>query len=355
MKKFALIVLATAMLLSVTACGNQDATNSSDAGATDAGEVRTFRLGHPNASQMTDPDHFFATKWAEYVEEYSGGTLKIDIYGDASLGADRDLFVQVKDGMLDLAPTGTVNDGGVYTPLQIFDLPYVFMNDEEYRTLLYDDRGAYDFLREGLRDEMNMHYFGLTEAGAKKLWGTGDVPTNPEELVGLKIRVGDSAVLREIWDMFKCNAANIAWSEAFSAHQQKVIDGAEYAVLIGNSAGFYEVCDYVQSTDINRMVKLVVMSQPVWESLTAEQQECFTKAYWAALDDQIEMIDKANEEAISKWAESGCIYYETFDKEAAYELLVPTVWDDFREEVGSENLDKLVSVLEEIRSEQNAE
>ena len=40
MKKFALIVLATAMLLSVTACGNQDATNSSDAGATDAGEVR---------------------------------------------------------------------------------------------------------------------------------------------------------------------------------------------------------------------------------------------------------------------------------------------------------------------------
>ena len=357
MKRFLAMILALSMIFAFAACGGTSESTAPESGnpAADAPgankEVKTFRLGHSNSSQERDPDQYFATKWAEYLEEYSGGTLKIDVYGDAALGSEKDLFIMVKDDLLDLTLAGTVSVTSVYQPLQLFDLPYTVMNDEEYRALMYDDRGAYDFLREGLPRDMNMHFFGMTESGARKLWGAGEAPTSVADLAGKKIRVADSAVHRMMWTMLGYNPANVAWTEVFSAHQQKVIDGAEWPALVGNASGFYEVCDYVQSTDLYRLTKMAVINEKVWQSLTEEEQGWFTEAYWAALDDQIAMIDEDLAAATAQWEEAGCVYYDSFDKQEAYDILIPTIWDEFRDEIGGDILDKYIACVEEIRAE----
>ena len=365
MKKSLALMIVSAFSLTLAACGSGSSAPATQAASQAAPaaesaapqsdipqvEAKTFRLGHSNSSAERDPDQYFAVKWGEHLAELSGGQLNIDVYGDAALGSEKDMFIMVKDNQLDMQVAATVSTSSVWTPLELFDLPYTVMNDAEYRALMYDDRGAFDFLREGLPENCNMHFFGLTESGARKLWGWGEAPKTVADLAGKKIRIADSAVHRMMWTMLGCNPANVAWSEVFSAHQQHVIDGGEWPVLVGNASGFYEVNDYVQSTDLYRLTKLAVMNKQVWDSLDSQSQEWLTEAYWLALDDQIKMIDEDTDKYIKEWEKSGCIYHDDFDKDEAYEILVPAVWDAFRDEIGADIMDKYTAAVAEVRKE----
>ena len=97
MKKIAAFALASAMTLSLAACGNPSASNSSaqGSGTGDDGKTVTLKIG--NAMNSDHPWNTAIDQLCDLVSEYSDGKLELVNYPDATLGTEAELMEQVKE------------------------------------------------------------------------------------------------------------------------------------------------------------------------------------------------------------------------------------------------------------------
>mgnify|MGYP002527050336 FL=1 len=105
MKKVIALALALVMVLALCACGasgstaadsNQPAASGANA-APASGETVELKLGHPLAP--TSSQHIYLQKWADLVNEQSGGKYKITIYPSAQFGEARELVESLSMGV----------------------------------------------------------------------------------------------------------------------------------------------------------------------------------------------------------------------------------------------------------------
>lgn len=135
---FLCIVLA---LGGLSACGKTTEPVTKPAVETDptekaapAVETKVFRLGHVVADGSA-PD-IGDKKFAELLEEYSGGSMKVEIYSSGTLGQNRELMEMLQTGALDFThPTASVISGFI-DEAKILDLPYLFSSKEQAESVL---------------------------------------------------------------------------------------------------------------------------------------------------------------------------------------------------------------------------
>ena len=104
MKKFLAAILTATMVLGLAACGGNAQTGGS--GSTGTGDntgAVTIKLGHGQTE--AHPYHLGAAKFAELVDEYTNGTVKVEVYPNATLGAERDMVEGVSMGTVDACIT----------------------------------------------------------------------------------------------------------------------------------------------------------------------------------------------------------------------------------------------------------
>ena len=101
MKKLLAVLMAATMMIAFGACGGSE---SGTDGSADEGP-RVLKMSHHIAE--TDSSAILAEKFAELVNEKSGGKLKIEIYGNGQLYGQADALEALKMGSLDLAMSDT--------------------------------------------------------------------------------------------------------------------------------------------------------------------------------------------------------------------------------------------------------
>ena len=111
MKKRIIATLLTAvMAISLMACGGGSSASSSSGsgdaaasgGAADAGSGNaeyTIKIGHSDTT--TNLIHVSLENFAKYVNEQSGGKVKVDIYAAEQLGSNAEMAEMVEMGSLD--------------------------------------------------------------------------------------------------------------------------------------------------------------------------------------------------------------------------------------------------------------
>jgi TRAP-type C4-dicarboxylate transport system substrate-binding protein len=70
----------------------------------------------------------------------------------------------------------------------------------------------------------------------------------------------------------------MAFSETFTAVQQKTVDGLEITASAINTSGFYEVCKYLSLTRHFYSPIAINISRVIWDDLTEEEQGWFQEA-----------------------------------------------------------------------------
>ena len=89
-------------------------------GATMA-NAQTLTLGDIYAA---DHSNTLADKrFAELVSERTNGEVTIEVYGDSTLGNERELAESVVSGSVDIAPSGMSGIGLFFPELQVLELP----------------------------------------------------------------------------------------------------------------------------------------------------------------------------------------------------------------------------------------
>lgn len=282
MKK-ALKVLSTVMAAGMlAACGSTaasstatSATSTAESTAASSDEAVTLRLGH---TQPTDHQvNITAERFAELVNEYSGGSVTVEVYPNSTFGSASEMNAAVQSGDLDLYVNASAQFASQYEPMTVVDAWYMF-NDTDHLMKFYSpDCEVYQTLCEGLKEACNIDSLVPIYYGARHM--TANTPLNSvSDLKGLKMRVASDPMSTAFFEAMGATPTPVAYNETYLALQQNVADGEENPAASITSMKFYEVQKTLNLTAHQYQMLTIYMSVPSEEKLSDAQMEAVRKA-----------------------------------------------------------------------------
>ncbi|WP_370794082.1 DctP family TRAP transporter solute-binding subunit [Gemmiger sp.] len=282
MKK-ALKVLSTVMAAGMlAACGSTaasstatSATSTAESTAASSDEAVTLRLGH---TQPTDHQvNITAERFAELVNEYSGGSVTVEVYPNSTFGSASEMNAAVQSGDLDLYVNASAQFASQYEPMTVVDAWYMF-NDTDHLMKFYSpDCEVYQTLCEGLKEACNIDSLAPIYYGARHM--TANTSLNSvSDLKGLKMRVASDPMPTAFFEAMGATPTPVAYNETYLALQQNVADGEENPAASITSMKFYEVQKTLNLTAHQYQMLTIYMSVPSEEKLSDAQMEAVRKA-----------------------------------------------------------------------------
>lgn len=298
----------------------------------------TIRVAH-----VLQQDHPTNTTLEEVfkkeVEEKSGGRIKVEVYPNGQLGADRATVEALTLGTLEMCvPGGTILSGFV-EDFMVFDLPFLFSSKEQAFAAFDGEVG--DILNAKL-EEKGIVNLGFGENGYRHITNNTKPITTPADLNGVKIRTMENPIHMASFKAFGANPTPISFNELFTALQQGTVDAQENPVSIIYTSKFYEVQKYLSLTGHVYTNCPYLISKSFLESMPEDLQQIVREAAKDTLVEQRKELGAKESETIEQLKASGMEVNElTAEQKQAFVDAAQSVYSDFRAKYGSELLDKI--------------
>lgn len=351
MKKSLALLLTLVMILGLTACGQKapetpsgTAPASTIPGASDnAGSVSfpdmTLNVGH---SVATDHGyHKGLEAFKAYVEEKTGGSVKVEIHPSSSLGSEREMIEGLQLGTIDMCLAATSQLTSFIPEYSVFDLPYLFTSRQQ----------AWDILDGELGEEMldlleskGIVGLGYYEVGFRNFTNNKGPIVTPADISGKKFRTMETPVHVQSIGYWGGNALSMPIGEVYTALQTGTIDGQENPLSIILSQKLYEVQKYISVSEHFYTGTPLLISKTIWDSMSPELQNIVVEGAHAGRDVCRATNVAAEEAAISVFENAGCEINEA-DKDA-FKATSAAIYEMFANEIGQDIIDKFVSAAE---------
>ncbi len=302
-----------------------------------AAEV-TLKLGH-----IADPQNPYAQgaqKFADLVAEKSGGTIEIQVYPSSQLGNQRDLVEGLTLGTVDLTMTSTAVLGNFHPEVAVFDLPFIF-RDRDHAFKALDTVGME--IAKGA-EAKGMKVLAFYENGVRNMTNNIRPIRVPEDMKGLKIRVMEQPIYIGMMKALGANPTPMAFGELFTALQKGVVDGQENPAAHIYTKRFFEVQKYISLTEHTYSAEPLVISMITWNKLTPEQQQILQEAAEEGCEWQRQLAIDLENGYWDKIRESGKSEIITDVDKEAFRQATASVWKDFEDQVGKENIEAIVNI-----------
>lgn len=299
-----------------------------------------LKLGHVAAPEK--PYAIGAVKFAELVKEKTNGEVEVQVFPSSQLGNQRDLVEGVTFGTVDMTLTSTAVLGNFLPKMAIFDLPFIFRDiPHTYKAL--------DTIGMEMGEELEakgIKLLAFFENGVRHLTNSIRPVKKPEDMKGLKIRVMEQPVYIEMMKALGANPTPMAFGELFTALQQGTVDGQENPVSHIWTKRFFEVQKYISLTGHTYSAEPLIMSMITWKKLPADYQKAIVDSAEEALEWHRSQVVEQDREFWKNVIESGKCEVIEVDKEP-FRKATAGVWEMFEDEVGKENIDRIVNIKPE--------
>ncbi len=282
--------------------------------ATAADAAVVLKAGHD--SPETVPVAKGLAKWAELVEQRTNGEVKIQVYNNGTAGSASDYAVNCQLGTLDI---GAVNQSVMtsFIPdIGAVDIPYLITSYEEADKLFANNGPLTQYYSNEIANAgINLINMDVWEVGFREFSNSTRAIHTPEDIKGIKLRVMDSKIHQGFWRALGADPVPMSWGEAYTALQQKAIDGVENAISVLDGNNINEVNKYLAMTDHNYSAIFIIMSDKSFKKLSPEQQKIVQDAAREAGKYQREEQRRQATAAVDNLAKKG-MEVTTVDKEA---------------------------------------
>ncbi len=346
MKTKQLIAASLTLLMSLSllaGCGGKKA-DSQPADGGDAAES-TYKIQLAGSVSEDHPITQGLYKLEELLEEYSGGRIQVDVYPNGQLGSNREYYEQCQQGNIQMAEGGAVVLANFTDKFKFMQLPYLFNSREAIQNFLNSEDGQ--ALTKSIAEETGIYPLVFFENGWQALSNSVREVRAPADLKALKIRTQENDILLKIYTDMGANPMPMAFSELFTAMQQKTVDGQVNPSLIASTGNYDEVQKYI--TDINAVYDATAISinYDFYLSLPADLQAAVDQAAREACQYQLELSANGEEEAFEDLAAGGMTVTRLTDEErAAFQDATAGVYDWFVSQGTEPNLDSYLKQIQ---------
>jgi len=243
-----------------------------------------------------------AERFKQLAEERSKGRLKVEVYPNSSLYKDKEELEALQlNAVQMLAPSLSKFGPLGVKQFEIFDLPYVFPDDDAFQRVTRGPIGQQLF---GLLESRNIKGLAYWSGGFHVFSANKPLRT-PADIKGLKMRIPSSKVLEANERALGANPQVMAFSEVYQALQTGVVDGTENILSTYTSQKYIEVQKNITLTYHTHTGYAVVMSKIFWNSLPPDLQAVVTSSIKDATDYEQSLVTKENDEALATIRASG--------------------------------------------------
>ncbi|ROQ89843.1 TRAP transporter substrate-binding protein [Desulfosoma caldarium] len=213
-----------------------------------------------------------AEKFKELVESRSDYEVKI--FHSASLGTETEILQQIQMNSVQM---GIITSGpfDVFVPeARVIDYPFLFANSREVDAVL--DGPAGQALLKAL-ERARFKGLAFSENGFRHLTNNVRPVHRVEDVKGLKIRVMESVLHKELWRVLGANPTPMGWP-IYTELQQGTIDAQENPLWVIWNYKLYEVQKYMTLTGHVYSAHIDVANLQWFHSLAAEDQDMIAQA-----------------------------------------------------------------------------
>ncbi len=311
-----------------------------------ANAQRVLKYTHFQPGSEDQPKHAAALAFKEYVEENTGGSIRVELYPASQLGDAITVLQGLQLGTIEL---GVVHDGPIaefFPPIELISTPFLFENQEIAYQVFDGEFG--DYFGERMLDEAGIRHMAFADNGIRHF--TNDVRPirSPADMEGLPIRIQPSPVYQRLVESLGASAITVSWPELPTALQQGVVDGQENGVTNILAASLYQYQRYVTLNGHVYSVHLYLMNPDFYDSLTAEEQQVVDEAIVIARDIHREMTAEQdlNAEEILSGVGMEVTVLSSEEIAAFRELAQPPMFEYLVGRVGQDWVDRIVAAVE---------
>ena len=282
-----------------------------------AGAARVLKLGH--GLDQSHPVHAGMEFMAQRVAELSAGAIEIQIFPNAQLGSETECVEQLQRGALAMAKTSAAAMEGFVPEMAVFSLPYLFRDEDHYWEVLNGEVGS-ELLEAG--QGVGIHGLCYYDSGSRSFYMIEEPILHPDDLAGSKIRVMQSRMAMDMISTMGGAPTPIPFGELYTALQQGMVDGAENNPPSLLSSRHYEVARHYSLDEHSRVPDIVIFSQKIWTSLSAQERAWLEQAAAESVVYQREIWKEKSDEALATIEASGVAIYRP-DKTPFVEATAP--------------------------------
>jgi len=302
--------------------------------ACDDGEI-VVKFSHVTNTDK-HPKGIAASLLQDRVNEEMDGTMCMEVFPNSTLYDDNKVLEAMLQGDVQLAAPSLSKFEKFTKKFRLFDLPFMFKDIDAVDAFQASDNG------QALLDTMQrrgLQGLAYWHNGMKQM--SANVPLiEPEDAEGLKFRVQSSDVLVAQMEAIGANPQKMAFSEVYGALQQGVVDGQEntWSNIYGKK--FFEVQDGITETNHGIIDYMVVTNVDWLEGLDPEVREQFLTILdevTTTRNNESAQVNQENKQAIID--AGGTVRQLTPEQRAEWVAAMKPVWEEFKDDVGQENID----------------
>ncbi|WP_159433412.1 TRAP transporter substrate-binding protein [Bacillus tuaregi] len=294
-KKIAFLIVLLIFIIMSAACGNEQSSGNNH---TEKGAEQKIKIGH--LAPENNVWHESLLKFDEELKARSDGRLRLDIYPNATLGNETDMFQQVQAGSLDMMIVTAAEMANYSDSFSAWFMPFILKDHEDSYKMAATSEAL------GLFDPINgVEGLGYYFAGMRHVLTKDDPITDIKDFKGASIRVTPSPAIVDFWEKIGAGPTPVPLPELYSAFQTNVVNviDIDLDATIGNA--YYEVGD--QLTTMNHMVWAsgVVMNEALWSDFSKEDQKMIKEALQVSIDFNKENNMEREEANLKAFKEQG--------------------------------------------------
>ena len=324
-KKILALLMMAVLVFSLAACGGGGDSGSADSGDGEGfagGQTFTIKIGHSDTT--TNLINVSLENFAKYVEEQSGGAVKVDIYAAEQLGSNSEMAEMIEMGSLDAMMMPQGQEATLAPKINTLGLPFLFSDYESVYKVLDSEIG--DELVADLADH-NMIQLAYWENGLRQTTNSKKPINTAADFKGLKIRTPEDAMTIAIFTALGASPSPLAFSELYLALQQGTFDGQENPISNIHANNFQDVQKYLAMTNHKYECKNMIFSLTSWNKYPEDVQNLLKEAAKIYGDEHRKAIVDSQETMLKELEEAGMevTYPDIADLQAA----TASVYDDF--------------------------
>jgi len=250
-----------------------------ESGAGKAQAAKPFVLKYNQLEPEAHPQGVTEKAFAEKIAELSGGQITVETYFSGTLFTQEGEVSAMMSGDLDLS-TLAFQDMAPYLPTAaMFAAPYIFTSYEHMEKVFApDSKVAADFYKM-VSDACGYTPLAAMTQGSRTINTKWEKPImTPADMAGMILRMPNAPAWIDAGKSLGANVTPIAYSEVYTALQTGTIDAQDNPLPGTYAMKFYEVTKQISLTKHIIDVKLLCVTNSVWDQMTDQQKAWMKEA-----------------------------------------------------------------------------
>ncbi|WP_025769263.1 C4-dicarboxylate TRAP transporter substrate-binding protein [Thioalkalivibrio sp. HK1] len=284
----------------------------------------TFRLAHVTSDK--EPLQAAMEEFVKNVEARTEGRVDIEIFPNAQLGSNPEVFEQVRAG----APIITISDPGYLSDFVpdfgVLGGPYLMDDPRDFQKIV--DSDLYADLKDRLRRESSIELLSLNWLFGSRHMLSDKPISSPADTAGMTFRTPPNIMWVETFQAMGARPTQVAWAEVYSALSTGVVDGAEAPLPSIYGAKLHETKKVISLTGHFKGFTGLMMNAAVFASMPGDIRAIMNEEAIATGGFMTNLMLDSQEEWIAKLEAEGVTFNRDVDV-AAFQAATADVYTKF--------------------------